>query len=1206
MTNFFLKIFLFFQKRKYLLFSILLIIIGLCVFSITRISIEEDITNFLPNDESQKNIQEIYKNNTASNKIFIFINNVEENESSKSVELQDVVIELANYLQKNDSLCRIKKIISEIDQDKINEVSDFILQNIPLYLSDCDYLKIDSLLYAQNIDNQLNIDKQLLLSPAASFFKNIITSDPLFFSKSAFDKLQTLQTNDNFTNEDGFIFTKDGEAVIILTSNFESSETQNNALLAKDIQNACDSIVTHFDNKITIESWGPTLIAVTNASQIKSDSLWTGIVAIIIILIVLFYFFRNFREILLIGISIIFGFLFSLGIILFFKSSISIIVIGIATVIVGIAINYPIHIIAHYKHNPDKIKTIREIVSPLLIGNITTVAAFLCLIFVSSDSMKDLGLFASLLLVGTIIFVLIFLPHFLRKNDTVNTFKTTSIEKKQNRNFAFGKIASFSPEKNKWLVMTVVVLTIIFFVFSFGTSFEPDLHTINYMTQQQAERMKKMETQNADSETTQHTAQPTIFIVAEGNTEEEALQNNELIINEITVLSKSGIDDFILSKKRQQEKIDKWNEFWSSRKEKFIEDFKNSAKNQKFNNNAFNNFYAILEREYQPENIEYFTPILESFGENYITTKNGKTTIITLVKPLNEISQQDNNETNYIENQIDKLNNPNIFIFDNNTFFKQIVNSLQNDFNYILFVCGFIVFIFLLFSFGRIELSIIAFIPLTVAWIWILGLMNIFDIRFNIINIILATFIFGQGDDYTIFVTEGLIYEYTYRKKFLANFKNSILLSFIIMIVAIGMLIFAKHPAMKSLAEVTIVGMISVLLMAYIFPPLIFKWLTTKKGKFRLMPITLANLAKTIFSFLGFLFGVIIVTLAGFFILTIGGKTKKHKLLFHKFLHKVFVLISKLFIGVKITKINKSNENFDNPSVIICNHQSHLDLLFTLFLSPKIIALTNNWVWNNPFYGIIIRYADFIPITEDLEHNILKIKEKVEDGYSILIFPEGTRSEDCSILRFHKGAFEIAQMLDLDIVPVMIHGVGQFFPKSEFMLRKGNVHVEILERITPKNSLREGKTTLEITKNFRNLYKNEYARMQKDYENVDFYRDLVYKNYIYKGFEVQRAVKRSLKAFFAQDSVYAQQILEQSTRFQNYKNVLIKDCNYGEISLLLALVYKKCKFTTYNSDNEHIMIAENCISVPENLVYTNEILNENDFDFVVWFNSAKK
>ena len=141
-----------------------------------------------------------------------------------------------------------------------------------------------------------------------------------------------------------------------------------------------------------------------------------------------------------------------------------------------------------------------------------------------------------------------------------------------------------------------------------------------------------------------------------------------------------------------------------------------------------------------------------------------------------------------------------------------------------------IVFFFLWASFRSLPLALLSFLPMAVSWLWILGIMALLGIQFNIINIILSTFIFGQGDDYTIFMTEGTLYEYKHHRPMLASYRRAILLSALIMFIGIGSLIIARHPALHSLAEVTIVGMFSVVLMAFIIPPLAFRlWIRFSK-----------------------------------------------------------------------------------------------------------------------------------------------------------------------------------------------------------------------------------------------------------------------------------------------------------------------------------------------------------------------------------------
>ena len=101
--------------------------------------------------------------------------------------------------------------------------------------------------------------------------------------------------------------------------------------------------------------------------------------------------------------------------------------------------------------------------------------------------------------------------------------------------------------------------------------------------------------------------------------------------------------------------------------------------------------------------------------------------------------------------------------------------------------------------------------------------MQMFGLQFNIVNVILATFIFGQGDDYTIFVVEGLLYEHRTGKPMVAQYTQSIILSALIMLVGIGVLIFAAHPALHSLGAVTLIGMTAVVVMALTVPPVLFR-----------------------------------------------------------------------------------------------------------------------------------------------------------------------------------------------------------------------------------------------------------------------------------------------------------------------------------------------------------------------------------------------
>lgn len=173
---------------------------------------------------------------------------------------------------------------------------------------------------------------------------------------------------------------------------------------------------------------------------------------------------------------------------------------------------------------------------------------------------------------------------------------------------------------------------------------------------------------------------------------------------------------------------------------------------------------------------------------------------------------------------------------------------------------------------------------------------------------------------------------------------------------------------------------------------------------------------------------------------------------YRRFLHKMLYGVTRFVVrihgipGVRCTVDNRHGEEFKRPSVVICNHQSFLDLMLMLSLSPNLIVLTNDWVWHSPFYGYVLRGAAFYPVSEGMENFLPKLEKMVDEGYSIVVYPEGTRSADGRIKRFHQGAFHIAERLGLDIVPMIEYGANHVLPKRGKYLRRGNVHLQIDRR----------------------------------------------------------------------------------------------------------------------------------------------------------------
>ena len=276
-----------------------------------------------------------------------------------------------------------------------------------------------------------------------------------------------------------------------------------------------------------------------------------------------------------------------------------------------------------------------------------------------------------------------------------------------------------------------------------------------------------------------------------------------------------------------------------------------------------------------------------------------------------------------------------------------------------------------------------------------------------------------------------------------------------------------------------------------------------------------------------------------------------------------------MFINVKKKIINPQNETLEKPAIIICNHQSHIDLALTLMLHPKLIVFTNDWVWNSIFYGRIVKMADFYPASHGYETAIEKVRALMQDGYSVLIFPEGTRSISGDILRFHKGAFFLAEQLKVDIQPWLIHGAGDCVTKGDFHFKEGALTLKYLPRIRSDDE-RFGNGYKERSKRICSLMRNEYELLRQEQETVDYFRPRLIKNYIFKGpvLEWYCKIKVGLESNY---KLFESYLPKQG-------KIVDVGCGYGFLPLMLSFTGNKREIVGIDYDEEKIGIAANCIS----------------------------
>lgn len=1106
---------------------------------VSRLTYEEDISDFLPLGTNDREALAVYQDiSGASRIIVIFDNPGDADMTTEAIEAFCNEVDLIDTMGIKDN------VISKFDIEALANITDFVYNNIPYFLNDADYHRMDSLMRTPGYaGEQLDRDREMLMFPSGGMLSMDIAKDPLNLFTPVLGRLSKAQNQSHFETYGGYIFSPDmKKAIVMVNSPYGNSETANNAKIISVLETGIQKVKEEFP-KVGIHLTGGPRIAVDNASQIKHDSMLAITIAIVLIALLLVYAFRSLRNIVLIVVSIAWGALFALGCVAVVHDRISIIILGLSSVIIGIAVNYPLHLIDHSNHEPDIRKSLKEIATPLVVGNITTIGAFMALVPLKSIALRDLGLYASLLLLGTIGFVLVFLPQMLKAKSRPLT--------------PLALLTSTKLENKRWLVAVVLVVTVILSWFSLKTEFDSDMQNINYLTEEQRADMKYFQSllmpdSNGDVEQ--------LFVVSSANSMDQALdgcRKHDRTMDSLmacgTVTGRENTADFITSKKEQQRRLHRWQEFVQAHSEYIKRELGREASLKGFNAGAFDDFYQIMERHYEPKGFEYFSALTNTvFAGNF---------------SIDEL-----NRRYYVVDRVfvkaDRLKDAKGLFencFDVRSMNSAIADSLSEDFNYIGIACSLIVVVFLWMSFGRIELAIISFLPMAVSWIWILGLMAIFGIKFNIVNIILATFIFGQGDDYTIFMTEGCTHEYAYRRPMLASYKNSIILSALIMFIGIGSLIIAKHPALLSLAEVTIIGMFSVVLMAYLIPPYLFNWITKEHGQYRKRPLTLGALARTWFCGCWWLTQLCIGYTIGFVLFALCGRNEKSRAFLHRVVTWSHRVDLRLFPGLKNEIRNPRHEEFDKPCIIICNHQSMLDPVYLMALSHKIIIVANKRSSWNPVIKRMFKWLDFYTVVEDQFENDIPMFEKyVQEGYSIAVYAEGERNPESTILRFHKGAFLLASRLNLDILPIYLHGLNNAMPRGSFAVNRTKVTMTIGQRISADSPL-WGNDYPETTRRIHRHFLADYNKIKGELETPSYFLPLVKERYLYKG---RTAYSEACKALSKEN-------IERIGRIVQDTIVVENSHGGGALALLAALVYPDKTVYAIEQDPDRQLLALN-------------------------------
>ena len=785
----------------------------------TKLRYEEDVAKLLPRSSVESELA--FSDIGLKDKIFIQITSADAETPLDTWTLSDYIDEFTDALEQRDSTGKyIRSILRSLDAETALGAMDYGFEHLPSLIDTGFYEAFAAALEPAALDAQMARNLELIESDMTGETTRLVCTDPFALRDIFLARLMPEGAMDgsvgDYTIENSHFFCPDRTvAMAFLSPSFQQTDSGTSTKFARILNQERKAFeAAHPDARIYFH--GAPLGAVSNAGTIKQDLVWTVGISLLVILTILLLAFHRLRFIAHLLLPVVYGTFFALACVYWIKGYMSLMALGIGAIILGVALSYCLHVLIHYYYVEDVEQMLQEESTPVVLGCLTTIGAFLGLLFTESDLLRDFGLFATFALIGSTFYALVFLPHFLKKED-VNYKKYKGFH-------LIDRINGLPWDRNPWILGAMVALLAVGIVFSPKVGFDSDLRNLNYVD------IPLDESQRLYSEKNE-SGHMNLYFAAYDNDFDKALEYDKLLGARLDSLQRTGlvkryssiVSLLFQTEQEQTLRIDAWKKFWTPQRiEKARRDLSAAARRQKLDPGLFEPFFALVEADYLPGNLYEAGLIPDALLSSFIEKQDsGRWMIFSTVA----FAPED------MDTVTDALvSGPQTVVLEPFYYCRDMVQIVHDDFQKTLLISSLFVLLVLLISFRNLWVSLVAFFPMFLSWYALQGFMALFGLEFNLINIVIATFVFGIGVDYSIFVMEGLLQEArTGEKTRLEYHKVAIFFSALILIIVVGSLVFARHPAISSTGRITLIGMVFTILMTYSLEPFVFRKLLKTK-----------------------------------------------------------------------------------------------------------------------------------------------------------------------------------------------------------------------------------------------------------------------------------------------------------------------------------------------------------------------------------------
>jgi len=802
MTNdvsFFSRVFRAFSARRRLVLAMLGLLTAVAALSIPLVDFDTRLEVMLPRKGNIIETLAFLREARFSDKVVISL-------SSRDADKPADVYSAADQLVAGLDPAFVRCVLSDVSRINFAGELELIVAFAPQILVPADLAAIQEKLTPENVERELRARYMQLLKPEGSFAASHVRRDPLNFSGPVLQELQKLTSSLGYevSVEKGHLVSRDGEHVLVI---LETPITMTDGAGSKRLLNYLQHRTAELPPAVSADVVCGHWHTVSNEQTIRSDIKVTLTVAAIGFFVLFLAIFRDPRATFVFVIPFA-AVVVALALSALLLGRVSALVIGLGSVIAGIAVDYGIHVYVAVTAGDDAERAVLAVARPVCIGAMTTMGVFVAFFWSSIEGYRQLACFSLMSLAIALVYALFVLPQCLRGCGHGRS-RTDGIW-----------FDRFTPRPVALRAAVALGCALAGgILLSCGTTFDSDA------TQLDGTAAEVLETEKRFQRTWGRGEVGLGLLVSSSADYERAAELNDMATCAARsrlggVVNLASLTDIWPAARTRRSSASRWRAFWTARRKRALrETLVEKGRAFHFTADAFDPFFAWLEG---PQPVEDGAPrggLLARVAERFVRcTPSGWHVIAYFADEEGSAAALDNVVTN--------LETDGVSVVSRRALAERLSRFVNRE---VLQVSGIALALILLVTFGllrSLRLASIGLVPALAGCVWVVGIHGMTGHKLNIANLIAGVVVMGLCIDYGIFMTHA------YRHRSEAGTTMAVTLSAITTLTGAGVLLFARHPVLLSIGRTLVTGVLAGYIAAMAGVPALCRlWLGERGGE---------------------------------------------------------------------------------------------------------------------------------------------------------------------------------------------------------------------------------------------------------------------------------------------------------------------------------------------------------------------------------------